>query len=682
MTSTSERFIGDVIDNRYMVVRKIADGGMASVYEGVDQRLNKRVAIKIMHTSLMLSAHSEQYTERFHREALSAAALDNPHIVYVFDAGNVEGLGYIVMEYVDGVNLRHVMQQHPYFTVRDTINIMIQVLDGLSSAHEHSIIHRDIKPENIMINKRNEVQIADFGLAKHTNHATVAPTNTIMGTTTYIAPETAQNNTSTPASDLYSVGLIMWEMLTGHTPFESDNPLTVVYKHVNEDVPDLCNVAPSLPVSISAFVARLTARNINLRPQTATEALAQLYTVKSALSEADLSVKLNNALFHPALSTGTVTAAKISDDTQSMQPLADSAASSPISPKKKPKTVSSGPNTPRTSHLSRALTWATTHRTMTAVAAAVLVILLIAGSVTLWDNYGPGSYDLLPAASDVPCTAQSVCTVEGADADAYQKQLDDAGISYTVEKSYSDTIESGKIISTLPSTVGSHVPKKNGKVSITVSTGIEKITIPSDITNSNSVNGKDPLKALKTAGFTNINHSDAADEYSTDVPQGAIISINPRAGSTIEHNTEISVVLSKGLKPVTMPNVTGLSRGDALTALNALRLKVTITEEYSSTMEAGKVISQSVADGAELHWNDAVTLTVSKGSKTVTVPDVRGMTTARAQTTLEDLGFKVTIQKKGGDSIASQSLDPGEIVSIIDSKGNPTKITLTTTRSS
>ncbi|TCD54838.1 serine/threonine-protein kinase [Alloscardovia theropitheci] len=656
MASSTVGFIHQTLDNRYFINHKIAEGGMASVYEATDQRLNKRVAIKIMHTSLAFSRNSEQYIERFHREALSAASLDNPHIVHVYDAGDIDAIGYIVMEYVDGTNLRSVMNEKKYFSVNDTIRIISQILDGLADAHDHNIIHRDIKPENIMINTRGEVQIADFGLAKHTDNATVAPTGMFMGTTTYIAPETASDNTSLPASDLYSVGLIAWEMLMGRPPFASDNPVAEVFKHVNEDVPTLRSVTSIFPQQLSDFISELTQRNYSKRPSTARIALDNLTRISNSLSDAQKSITL--------------------DDTH--LPASRMVRSS--SHTYKDGNVPPPPISTHTTAKSPILRWFKNHQLTALVTAVIAVILVIAGGVAWWNSFGPGSYYELPQAHDVTCTESTPCTVTNADAAAYQKQLADADIPFTTQVSYSDTVKKGKIISTTPSVVGSHISKSNGSVSIIISSGIEKIRIPSDILDSSTNNGKQPLKALKNAGFINVKHSADNDQYSLTVPQGSAISINPKPGTRVNHNAEITVILSQGLKPVTMPDVTGLSRADALSSLNELNLKVTVREEYSSSVDAGKVISQSEEDGTKLHWNDKVLITISKGARSVTIPDVRGMTLSRARTTLEDLGLKVSVTERGGDTVDKQSLSPGEIISVIDEKGNHTRITLTTTK--
>ena len=266
MTEAANVPDGLVIEGRYRIVRRIAEGGMATVYQATDERLDRTVAIKIMHTQLAQGPHREQFVERFRREAKSAAAIANPHIVQVYDTGEYNGLDYLVMEYVHGVNLRHEMNTQRTFTVRETLRILSETLDGLSAAHRIGVVHRDIKPENILLNDRGRVQITDFGLAKAASQATLSTTNMLLGTAAYLAPEMIEHNQATPQGDLYSVGITAWEMLAGFVPFQSDNPVTLVFKHVHEDVPSVAEPCPGIDPSIAAFIAHLTARAVDARP--------------------------------------------------------------------------------------------------------------------------------------------------------------------------------------------------------------------------------------------------------------------------------------------------------------------------------------------------------------------------------------------------------------------------------
>ena len=274
---------GQVIEGRYRVVSRIADGGMATVYQAVDERLGRTVAIKIMHTQLAQGPQRDQFVERFHREARSAAAIANPHIVQVYDTGEFDGLDFLVMEYVHGVNLRYEMNQQVTFSVRETLRIVGETLDGLASAHRAGVVHRDIKPENILLNDRGHVQITDFGLAKAVSQATLSSTGMLLGTAAYLAPEMIEHNQATAQGDLYSVGIMAWEMLAGEPPFQSDNPVTMVFKHVHEDVPPVITRCPGIEPSVSEFIAQLTARSVEDRPADAMEAQRLLRTVISGM---------------------------------------------------------------------------------------------------------------------------------------------------------------------------------------------------------------------------------------------------------------------------------------------------------------------------------------------------------------------------------------------------------------
>ena len=274
---------GQLIDGRYHVVREIAQGGMATVYEAIDERLNRTVALKVMHTQLAQGVHREQFIERFRREAQSAAQIANPHIVQVYDTGEFNGLAYLVMEYVHGVNLRYEMNQQGTFTVRETLRIIGETLEGLAAAHQVHVVHRDIKPENIMLNDRGRVQITDFGLAKVASAATLSSTGMLLGTAAYLPPETIEHNEATPQGDLYAVGIMAWEMLTGSVPFISDNPVTLVFKHVHEDVPSVALQCPDIDPAVARFIGHLTQRSVQARPADAGAALLELKQLCTSL---------------------------------------------------------------------------------------------------------------------------------------------------------------------------------------------------------------------------------------------------------------------------------------------------------------------------------------------------------------------------------------------------------------
>lgn len=706
-----------LIDDRYRVVREIAQGGMATVYEAVDERLNRTVALKVMHTQLAQGAHREQFIERFRREAQSAARIANPHIVQVYDTGEFNGLAYLVMEYVHGVNLRYEMNQQGTFTVRETLRVIGETLDGLASAHQANVVHRDIKPENIMLNDRGRVQITDFGLAKVASAATLSSTGMLLGTAAYLPPETIERNEATPQGDLYAVGIMAWEMLSGSVPFISENPVTLVFKHVHEDVPPVSRRCPGIDAGVSRFIEHLTQRSLDARPADAGAALAELQELCGTLS-ADAWMYRKPAADGNNLGAADVplppappappAAGRASDAGTAQFPLARTSvrasagtqpnATTPINAGSTqvfdtpnqgvagdhetvalPDGAATTNGTPKTAAASKR------GRKALLIAIIALVAALACAGGAWWYFMGPGSYWTMPKPADVTCASDSSCSLQGASWKRYETMLKDAGIPYEVTKEYSDTVEEGHVVSASvngsPVAVDSHVSmRQNQKVSVVVSKGVRMVTVPSDILDPTSANGKNPLTALKNAGFTNVKHDTAKDEYSMDMPEGAALSITPKPGATIKHGSTVKVALSKGPMPVTMPNITGRAKDEAERTLDDLKLKANFTEEYSDTVASGEVISTSVPKDTQLHWGDSVDVVVSKGPETVTMPNVVGKTYEEASNILQALGLEVKKSAPLGDLthvVRLQSPSAGDQVRVRDDAGNKTVVTLT-----
>ena len=857
MTEAANAPEGQLIEGRYRIVRRIAQGGMATVYEARDERLQRTVAIKVMHTQLAQGPHRDQFIERFRREARSAARIANPHIVQVYDTGEFNGLAYLVMEYVHGVNLRHEMNEQGAFDVRETLRVLAETLDGLAAAHQANVVHRDIKPENIMINDRGRVQITDFGLAKATSQATLSSTGMLLGTAAYLSPETIERNEATPQGDLYAVGVMAWEMLVGEVPFLSDNPMTIVFRHVHEDVPELRTVCPGIDETVARFVAHLTARAIGDRPANAAQALDELRELSVGLApEAWLYRRPSDASARPgepaadtgspsdaspapavplppvspleqiartsamavappmpprpvvpSASTGdaparsgtlsdaadptsephpsdasvrtpvedpdaSATPAGMGEETLRMAPVdgasVATAASLPSDVPSATRPTQAMPTNPTTtiddatlrtppngasatqvlaspapaaptqampsiamlddfvvsdaaaaststapsdsarSDATHTMPSSATAREMPAatpaetdggkrrrpgrgkriaiaVVSMLLVVALCAGGGAWWYFLGPGSYWTVPKPDDVTCVEGETCSVEGAEWSRYESTLKVTGLPYRIVQSYSDDIAKGQIISMrvgkTPATVDSRVSKRHEeRLTVVISRGVRTATIPDDILDPQSANGKDPLQALKDAGFTNVSHTGDDDEYSETLPEGAAASISPDPGSTLAHNEKITVTLSKGPMPVSMPDVVGHARADVEANLAALKLNVNWSEEYSDTVDEGQVVSASVAQGTQLHWGDSVDVVVSKGPEMVTIPDVRGKSYDEAAKTLQALGLEVKKTAPLGDltnTVRLQDPDPGQQVRVRDQNGKKTTVTLT-----
>lgn len=718
---------GQVIEGRYRVVSRIADGGMATVYQAVDERLGRTVAIKIMHTQLAQGPHRDQFVERFHREARSAAAIANPHIVQVYDTGEFDGLDYLVMEYVHGVNLRYEMNQQGTFSVRETLRIIGETLDGLASAHRAGVVHRDIKPENILLNDRGHVQITDFGLAKTVSQATLSSTGILLGTAAYLAPEMIEENQATPQGDLYSVGIMAWEMLAGKVPFTSDNPVTLVFKHVHEDVPSIVTVCEGINANVAAFTAHLTARAVEARPADASAALAELQRLQSMLAVSDWQYRLPAANVNVSANTAqaedavapmnegnpappappTPPTQQFDDRTrkldrvkpnmttvmpvqqQNVDPEATTRFSLP--PDGGVNTADGGTRTQSPAmqngdHGNAGKGKSSKKHRMPLIVAGVAALLLAcgAGGLAWWYYQGPGSYWTMPQPDGTSCSDAVACPITGVKWSDYESLLKVSDIEYEVSEEYSDSVAEGDIISTDPANVGDRGSKRRGqKVKVVVSKGVRQATVPDDILDATSASGKDPINALKKAGFDNVEQTAASDDaYSMEVPQGALLSLSVDPGATLPHNATITVTVSQGPKPVTMPNIVGKTKDEAQQTMDDLKLTANWTESFDDKIPQGQVISASVDSGNTLHWGDSVDVVVSKGPETITLPNYVGQKASDAKAALEKLGFtvkvssQITLDARQDKKVASQDPVGGTEVRIRDENGTPTTITL------
>ena len=741
MSEADERTSDRIIDGRYRILREIAQGGMATVYEALDLRLSRHVAVKIMHTMLAQGPHRAQFEERFRREARSAAAIANPHIVQVYDTGVDQGLDYLVMEYVHGISLRRDMTRQGVYPLKETLRIVGEILDGLASAHRAGVIHRDIKPENILINDRGHVEITDFGLARAAAQATLSSTGMLMGTAAYLAPETIENNDASPQSDLYAVGIIAYEMLTGTVPFASDNPVTIVFKHVHEDVPSLARVCPGIDPSVAALVSGLTDRSPENRPDNAGKALESLRKMVRGLDRQAMDYMLPATAATSGEPESAIAGTPRHDPEMPESPTqkatapsddAEDAATQTIATATDPEgsdTVPAVPAPPETDAdaatrryrlndvdtPSRAETTTVLQpqditaspADMAAVPASVqtmqqgaaetkpkhrhhgliivLVVLLVlalagGGGGAWWYYLGPGSYVALPKPDDISCPENQECRVIGADYARYASTLKVAGIDVDTDYDFSDQVPKGAIMAADPDTVGAHISKRGGSLSLTVSKGIRQATVPKDILMPDTSNGKDPLQALKAAGFDRVDHDSSKDQYSMDIPEGAAISVEPAPGTRTRHDTKVSLVLSKGRMPVAMPDIIGKARDDAKAALEALRLKVNYSEDWSDTVPRNQVISASHQAQEQLHWGDAVNVVISKGPQSITMPDVKGKSQDEATQILQGYGLKVNISAPLGNlthTVRIQDPNPGTQVKVINDDGSPAVVTLT-----
>ena len=593
----TDPLIGLLVDERYRVTRRLARGGMATVYIAQDERLDRPVALKVMHPHL---ADSADFVARFRREARSAARIVHPGVVSVFDQGVVTGQGFLVMELIDGTNLRQLLRAQGAFTIPQALRYTTDILEALRAAHRVGVIHRDVKPENILVPTDGPAKVTDFGLARAASEVSMSSTGNMLGTVAYIAPEIATTAQADARSDIYSVGIMLYEMLTGSVPWAGESPLQIASHHVSDDVPSPSEAQPWIPREIDDLVAALTARDPASRPADASDAI-DLVTRAAAADVAPADRP--GASETSALNTELISA-------QFTRPL-------PLP----------APSTLATVHTSSPLPEASENTsTKTYKRAALwvsLVVLLLAaagiGGSWWWTEYGPGSYLTMPATDGRPLAE-------------VQAELNAMGLASTVEEEFSDDVASGSITRSDPE--GGEPVHKRAEVQLYVSKGVDMKNVP-DVAGKSQDDAK---KALTEAGLA---LGAITDAYSEDVPQGQVISQSVASGTSVPHDTAVDVVLSKGREPLTVPSLGGMSADAAKSAIEALGLVATPTEAFSDTVAEGQIISQQTNEGTILHRGDTVAYTVSKGPEKVAVPDVVGRQRQEARTILENAGFTV-----------------------------------------
>ncbi|MFF2098397.1 Stk1 family PASTA domain-containing Ser/Thr kinase [Streptomyces sp. NPDC058202] len=632
-TTLQDPLVGHVLDGRYRVDARIAVGGMATVYRALDIRLDRVVALKVMHPALAMDG---SFVDRFIREAKSVARLAHPNVVQVFDQGTDGSYVYLAMEYIAGCTLRDVLRDRGALQPRAALDILEPVLAALGAAHRAGFVHRDMKPENVLIGDDGRVKVADFGLVRGIDTVT-STTGAVLGTVSYLAPEQIEHGTADPRVDVYACGIVLHEMLTGAKPHTGDSPAQVFYQHLNADVPPPSARVPGMAYELDELVTTSTARNPEVRPADAVALLGRVLEARAALTADQL-----DAVPPGALAVGHDNA----HDRTSVIPRSLS-MQRPL-----PVNEDEGHGVNRTSRFestgylqappeapSRPARRRPRRGMLFVVAALVLVLGLGAG---VW-YINSGQFTKVP-----PVLTQTEGQARG--------HLKDAGLDVKrVEHAYSDTVKRGSVISTDPG-VGERI-RDNDAVTLTVSDGPKTVKVP-DL--SGVALGKAKAE-LKDAGLA---AGMVTREVSEDVPRGSVISTDPDTGTSRHAGSAIALVVSKG-SPVEVPDVTGSSVEDARAELEDAGLKVKIaTRQVNSEFDEGQVAQQSPNPEHEAATGDTVTLTVSKGPEMIEVPDVVGDSVNDATQKLEDAGFEVD-KDRGllglfGDTVKKQSVDGGD----------------------
>ncbi len=637
----TDPLIGLLVDERYRVTRRLARGGMATVYVAQDERLDRPVALKVMHPHL---ADSDAFVERFRREARSAARIVHPGVVSVFDQGVVTGQGFLVMELIDGTNLRQLLRAQGAFTIPQALRYTTDTLEALRAAHRVGVIHRDIKPENILVPSDGPAKVTDFGLARAASEVSMSSTGNMLGTVAYIAPEIATTAEADARSDIYSVGIMLYEMLTGAVPWAGESPLQIASHHVSDDVPSPSAAQPWIPREIDDLVAALTAREPANRPADASDAIDLVARAAAAIPSnlANRRAEVAPGERHRASETSALNTEIMS--AQFTRPLPAPASSSVALVHTSGATQAAQAASPPKKS-ARAAAWI----------ALVVLLLVVAGlgGRWWWTEYGPGSYLTMPET-----TGRTLTDV--------QADLDALGLHTQVEEEFSDDIDTGSVTRSVPE--GGSSVHKRAEVQLYVSKGVDMKTVP-------EVTGKSQDEAQRSLTDAGLAVGAVTDAYSEDVPQGQVISQSVAAGTSLAHDSAVDIVLSKGREPLTVPTLSGLSASAAKSAIEDLGLVAAPTEAYSDTVAEGQVISQQTREGSTLHRGDSVAYTVSKGPEKVAIPDVVGLQREEARSRLESAGFTVREEAiLGGFFGTVRSSDPA--AGTMTKKGSTVTITI------
>jgi serine/threonine-protein kinase len=610
---------------------------MATVYEATDLRLDRTVAIKVMHEAL---ADDEEFVGRFQREARAAARLSHPNVVAVFDTGDDHGTLFLVMEYVPGLTLRDLIRKEAPMSPARALAVLEPVLRALAAAHGAGILHRDVKPENVLLADDGRVKVADFGLARAINSETqhTAPGGVLIGTVSYLSPELVVNGKADARADVYAAGVLLYEMLTGHKPHQADNPIQVAYKHVHEDIPAPSASTRGIPAYVDALVARATARDTAYRPADARVLLHQVRRVRTALDHgvaADPDLMADLTPTTPVGGSRTPSGGMpdeiidphdlgdlaelhelgvLPDDDVYDQERHDRLLPSQREPGRDPRPLVS-PTPGRSAVPQR-------RSRRGPVLLAVILAFAVLAALAGW-YLGIARYTSTPAVLNLSEAAARV-------------KLDRAGLSMDVQdKAFSETVAKGHVLSTDPDP-GERV-REDGTVGAVISLGPERHKVP-------DVRGQLLDDAQQALADAKLEYGEAIERFHPKIAKGKAIGTDPEVGSRLRRNTAVDVIVSKGPRPIRIPDQTGKPADRATASLEKLGFEVETTEVNSDSVREGRVVSQSPDSGTG-EKGDVISLVVSKGPVMVQVPDVVRMGLGAATQRLEAAGFKVRVRQ-------------------------------------
>ena len=601
---------GELIDNRYLLQRILASGGMATIYAGLDTRLDRPVAVKIMHPHL---ANDEAFVSRFIKEAKATAALSHPNIVSIQDQGWNEGGApavFIVMELVEGSTLRDFLNEQGALSIEQLFQFLNPVASALSAAHRIGIIHRDIKPENILIAKDGRVKVADFGLAAGSiiGQTLTAESSVVLGSVSYLSPEQVQRGIADARSDIYALGIVMFEMLAGKKPYDGETPIQIAYKHVNERIPNLRTINEDIPEAIADIVFAATSPNPDQRPKDAEELLNKLRSIQAQIDpkrrQLSLELDIPPAAISVAKSKKSRGKVKVASAFEGLK----EKTSQVIAPKEDSVATKRRKTSKRV-------------KRNRAIALVALIGIIY------------GVYAILGAGR---ITVPSLAGMTQKEASATLKEL---GLKSEIgEEVFSEDIPVGKVISSTPG--GGGKVGKAGLVKLNISKGKERIVIPSLV-------GLTPDVAIQKLADLGLKAGDTTEIFSALAEKGFVVGTDPKDASEVKRNSIVNILVSKGVEQVSLISYAGKGGEEALSELTDAGFDVSPAYKFSDTILPGFVISQEPDSAAQINKGSKVVLNISKGPEFVYIPNVISKSANQATLDLENQGLKVVVKGKG-----------------------------------
>ncbi len=650
---------GVILGKRYEILGRIGSGGMADVYKGKDHKLNRYVAIKVLKSDYR---SDEVFIKKFLSEAQAAAGLMHPNVVNVYDVGQDRGLYYMVMELVEGITLKDYIEKKGRLSAKETVSIAIQMVTGLQAAHNQHIIHRDIKPQNIIISKDGKVKVTDFGIARATTSTQTISTS-VMGSVHYTSPEQARGGVVDEKSDIYSIGITLYEMVTGHVPFDGDSTVSVALKHLQEQITSPAEEVEDLPYSLECIIMKCTQKNPNLRYH---DCASLLLDLKRSLVDPDGDFVVLGA------GAGTDTDRTVVMSTEELEQVQqrqyntdddddgdeeyddedeedeDDDDDDDYDRRRQNRRRKNNVNSD-TKRIMKIL------MIVAGVVVALLVLFLVANAAGFFS--GPGIVQEENDTVKVP-------DLRGKTEEQAKTELNKLGLGIKVEneRQPSNQYDEGEVMSQDPAP--GEEAKLHDTITVVLSSGEEaKTTKVPDVVGRDESDAEEMIQDAKLT----VVHETA---YSDDVEQGKVISSDPVAGTEVDEGTEVTIVVSKGAEQATVPDIRNKTASAAESALADAGLSGSSSEEYSDDIPEGQIISQSIDPGSKVSKGTTVSYVVSRGPETkyVTVPGLGGYTEDQARQRLENAGLKVgTVNQAYSSTVGSgyvidQTASPGSSV--------------------